>query len=529
MRVYNPIMIITELQKRRAENIIWNCARDHSFTPDFRVFDREGRADLYWNIIVGAARRHYDYPVFEEIFRMLDMYEDGSIYEDIFWTALEPLVYEKELLSRPVLRRLRPEPDKCELVLSPDMDTREIADAALDFFFRRYGVQAGKKPRRTPDIPAFRKRQSGSFANLSSKTFWHPKNFYSRKSGGYSPEEEPVSKMTAEELRQFMESKFGKSVFSPRQTFELERELCSGNHQNTHILFTYGEKPVLAGIQSAFEALQRQKEAAQAETNRKYYESRRRIFSTAAAELGSRIMNSVLLHLQPAPVKSDSGSLDPKTAWRSVFTDDGRIFSKPENENAGDICVDILLDASTSQKDRVEIISSQAYVIADALTRCSIPCRLMSFCSMTGYTAVRIFRDYGKPSDNRKIFDYVSNGCNRDGLAIRACRKLLSTSPYEHRILIVLSDVKPNDVVRIHRDGSGESERYESAAGLRDTAQEVRLARAEGISVMCIFTGDDEDLPSARTVYGRDFARVRDFSFFADTVGKLLRNQIRNY
>lgn len=177
----------------------------------------------------------------------------------------------------------------------------------------------------------------------------------------------------------------------------------------------------------------------------------------------------------------------------------------------------------------MEIISSQAYVIADALTRCSIPCRLMSFCSMTGYTAVRIFRDYGKPSDNRKIFDYVSNGCNRDGLAIRACRKLLSTSPYEHRILIVLSDVKPNDVVRIRRGGSGEPERYESAAGLRDTAQEVRLARAEGISVMCIFTGDDEDLPSARTVYGRDFVRVRDFSYFADTVGKLLRNQIWNY
>ena len=194
----------------------------------------------------------------------------------------------------------------------------------------------------------------------------------------------------------------------------------------------------------------------------------------------------------------------------------------------GDLSVDILLDASTSQKSRQEIVSSQGYMIAESLTRCGIPCRVMSFCSMTGYTILRIFRDYNEPGANSNIFEYVSNGCNRDGLAIRAARYLISRERYEHRILIVLSDVKPNDVCKIRGKGEGELIPYEANAGVTDTAYEVRKARAEGISVICVFTGVDEDIPSAKLVYGRDFARIQSVDLLADTVGILLQNQIRS-
>lgn len=56
----------------------------------------------------------------------------------------------------------------------------------------------------------------------------------------------------------------------------------------------------------------------------------------------------------------------------------------------------------------------------------------------------------------------------------------------------------------------------------------MRRARADGIAVMCVFTGDDEDVVSAKLVYGRDFARIRSLSMFADTVGMLISNQIKN-
>ena len=43
-----------------------------------------------------------------------------------------------------------------------------------------------------------------------------------------------------------------------------------------------------------------------------------------------------------------------------------------------------------------------------------------------------------------------------------------------------------------------------------------------GVSVMCVFTGEEEDLPSARRIYGRELVRIRHISQFADAVGKVI-------
>ena len=52
-------MEILDSEKRRARNLIWNAAGDYSFEPDFKAYDEEGRADLYWNSIIGAARKNF--------------------------------------------------------------------------------------------------------------------------------------------------------------------------------------------------------------------------------------------------------------------------------------------------------------------------------------------------------------------------------------------------------------------------------------------------------------------------------------
>lgn len=54
-------MEISEFEKKRAANLIWNGAQDYTVEPGFRVFDADGRADVYWNCIVGAAHKHYDF------------------------------------------------------------------------------------------------------------------------------------------------------------------------------------------------------------------------------------------------------------------------------------------------------------------------------------------------------------------------------------------------------------------------------------------------------------------------------------
>lgn len=565
---------VNDLQRRRAENIIWNAARSHDFTPDFKAYDADARADLYWNTIIGAVRRHYDYPKIEELFRGFQAEEDSDVYEGLLWLGLENAVFEKEREERPVLESLRrdyaehylaqlftthdlpfydtmalahyrralglenkldPYTENLldELEFSRDMSTEEIVERARDLFERWFQIrlkekEAERKKRRIPFGLRKGKTVKGHYWKFGLGFADHPSNIYGgQRVGPQGNEEQRLTSMSAQELRAFMEAKYGKSAFNSRETAELERSVCTGNHAACHVLITRGEKGS-AKIQNGFEALKREREAKQIEANRLFYTKHLAQRRTSIERLSGKIQNSVLLHLQPSPVRANSGALEGGRAWRALHLNDERVFIREEQNDIGDLSVDILLDASTSQKNRQEIVSNQGFVIAESLDRCNIPCRVMSFCSMTGYTILRIFRDYRERGANDRIFEYVSNGCNRDGLGIRMAHHLMQKQSCDHKILIVLSDAKPNDVVRMRPKESDEFVNYEMQQGIRDTAFEVRSARADGIAVICVFTGDDEDVPSAKLIYGRDFARIQSLDKLADTVGMLLQNQIKN-
>ena len=98
---------VSELQKRRAINIIWNAARDYSFSPDFKAYDSDGRAELYWNCIIGAVRRHYEYAKLAKVFAAFTQYEESDCYEGLLWLGLENCVFLRELPERPALAALR--------------------------------------------------------------------------------------------------------------------------------------------------------------------------------------------------------------------------------------------------------------------------------------------------------------------------------------------------------------------------------------------------------------------------------------
>jgi len=153
----------SEFQKRRADNLIWNSAKDYSFAPDFKAYDRSGEADIYWNIIFGSARRHYEYEKLEKLFAMLDRYRNSAEYEALFWNALEPLLFRKELAVRPVLEAIRPEPAETELVFRDDMSTDEIVAEARRFFYERYGLYGDGKIRLKYRLPRLRRMSVDSF------------------------------------------------------------------------------------------------------------------------------------------------------------------------------------------------------------------------------------------------------------------------------------------------------------------------------------------------------------------------------
>ena len=564
---------ITEFEQRRAVNTIWNGARDHGFRPDFKAYGPDGRAELYWNLLIGALRRHYEYPKLRRLFDAFEGEEERDVYEGLLWLGLENAVYQRELPERPVLAALRRDyaerfvaafagtvPDDyrlldClsyahylrvlgreaklsrydeklldELEFSPALTTDEIVERAEALFRHWFRITAEESRRERKPLSFALLRRDGRKEPRRYRKFGIGLLDRPRAGGADEGEAERAAlrtRLSAAELRAFMTGKYGRPLFSEHELKEIERQLCTGSHRDCHLHFTKGE-PAAWKIQNGFEALHKEREAAQIERNRRYYRDNLARGRAGIRKLAASIQNSVLLHLQPSPVRSDTGRLLGGRVWRAELFDDDRVFERSEQDNLGDLCVDILLDASTSQKDRQETVSTQGYLIAEALTRCRIPCRVMSFCSMTGFTILRIFRGYDEPERNSRIFEYVSNGCNRDGLAVRAAHYLINSAPYEHKMLIILSDVKPNDIVKMPAAGEEGFVDYEREAGVRDTAREVRRARADGIAVICVFTGEDADLPSARLVYGQDFARIQSFELLADTVGRLIRNQLRN-
>jgi nitric oxide reductase activation protein len=188
--------------------------------------------------------------------------------------------------------------------------------------------------------------------------------------------------------------------------------------------------------------------------------------------------------------------------------------------------VDILIDASGSQSPRQAKVAMQGYIISEALSNLNIPHRVMSFCSFWDYTVMRRFREYDDGREkNARLFEYTTSSNNRDGLAVKAMVAGLSERKEDNKILIVLSDGKPNDV-NVNRPNSKNPLTYSGNNAITDTALEVRKARALGISVLGVFAGEEPDLAAEKKIFGKDFAYIRNISNFSNVVGLYLKKQI---
>ena len=131
---------------------------------------------------------------------------------------------------------------------------------------------------------------------------------------------------------------------------------------------------------------------------------------------------------------------------------------------------------------------------------------------------------------NLALHPYLASGWNRDGLALRAAGDLLqyAPGPAPRHLLIVLTDASPNDSRRIPPSaenplGCG----YEDAAGVADTAAQVRALQRMGIRVSAVFMGEDSSAGAAAQIYGKNMARIRGMDQLARAAGRLIQNEIR--
>jgi nitric oxide reductase activation protein len=188
--------------------------------------------------------------------------------------------------------------------------------------------------------------------------------------------------------------------------------------------------------------------------------------------------------------------------------------------------VDLLLDASSSRMHCQEAVAAQGYILAESLARCGVPVRVSGFCSLRGYTVLRVLKDFGDSSG--QVFRYFAAGWNRDGLVLRAAGELLEVPPEQRRLFLLLTDASPNDSRRISPGGKYPFGRdYADAPAVEDAAREVRALRKQGIRVGAVFMGPSLNVPAAETIYGKSLAHIRSMDQLAAAAGALIQAEIR--
>lgn len=321
-----------------------------------------------------------------------------------------------------------------------------------------------------------------------------------------------------EKMNSYMQLNFGKSYLSEAEQKKTDRRLCNGAHADCSLYYTDGilENPVLVNAQYV-------NAKKQTDRNLLLMRNSKNMVKRNVEIMTDNLKRSLITRTQQEELLAEYGSIIPSRLWKLGRTEDTKLFRRIIRQNETDFVVDILMDASGSQRDRQSQVALQAFIISEALSNVQIPHRVMSFCTFWDYTVMQRFREYDAPkSENWKIFQYTTSSNNRDGLAIRAAADSLLQREEENKILIVLSDGRPNDVV-VNRPNSRNPKPYCGDYAVKDTAQEVRKARNKGVYVLGVFAGKEQDLQAEKRIFGKDFAYIKDIRNFSNVVGQYLQ------
>jgi len=570
-------------QQRRALNQVWNGAGEYGFDPLFLARRTDGSPDLYINAIVGWTRKWYGEECPAALFASWAGDIRQSTLDELAWLALEDAAYEKELPERPVLEELRKAHAKAffaqeyklsrqewmaknqlaytlqaarwravlgkrTLTLTPGerilldnltglgkLDAEGLNAAILAAF-----AQARLFDGRTRAPRGLRLHLMGKWAEAASKllpteivhtdVLTVGRSLAAGQGGGGTELDlkKAVFKLNenAETDRAYIESCFGRSLYPPKVLAAMERRLCTGKHFGCRLWVTAGapDPEKAKGGDAKLLAIQA---GEQAEKNRTAFRKDAQLYNGSIHRLAEQVLNCIQVHARTESITARCGHLDCSRVWRAAVMEDERVFLRDSDASTPTFSVDLLLDASASRLHCQEVIAAQGYILSESLRRCGVAVRVFSFCSLRGYTVLRILKDYQDKS-SRNIFQYFAAGWNRDGLALRCAGDLMDSAPAPQRLLLVLTDASPNDIHRLAPSpGDPFGRDYDGQPAMKDAAGEIRALRRAGVQVGAVFMGEDSSASAASLIYGRSLVRIRSMDQLARAAGRLIQDEIR--
>ena len=221
--------------------------------------------------------------------------------------------------------------------------------------------------------------------------------------------------------------------------------------------------------------------------------------------------------LRAAPLRlhgqRDGDELDID-AWVRARSNGGRRDDSPavfhrhergERQLATLLLADLSLSTETYVDDErrvIDVVRDALFVFGEALTACGDAFQMLGFSSVRRqHVRLQHLKGFDEPWNDAvraRLAALKPGYYTRMGAALRAATRRLSERPERQRLLLLLTDGKPNDL-----------DVYEGRYGLEDTREAVREARAAGLLPFAV-TIDDEAAAVMPQLFGRQgFARVR--------------------
>ena len=151
-----------------------------------------------------------------------------------------------------------------------------------------------------------------------------------------------------------------------------------------------------------------------------------------------------------------------------------------------DLCCLVLADLSLStdtwvsdEQRVIDVIRDSLWLFSEALGATGDPFGLYGFSSRKReHIRFHRIKDFDEPTDDRirgRIGALKPGFYTRMGAAIRYSTQILAKRPESMRLLMILSDGKPNDV-----------DHYEGRYGIEDTRMSLNAARQQGVRPFCV-------------------------------------------
>ena len=575
---------------RRARNYIWNAAGRYDFEPPYLAFYPTGQADMYFNMVIGLAVKWFD---MERLVSFFDTYSgsrSADEYDGLLWLGIENSVYEKEIEERPILADLRRKRAEDFFRMLQDMSRQQMEMQSMLVYEQqnaRWSEVLGKKTLlvgkqkkisealrfpgnldtdelilRMQDFLAefFRyipgkikeKRVHGGLYEALLRGFGQRRGRSEKlilrvaDGGGITDKDVQLTHTAGmrfgfspgQEDEDYVRAVFGECVYTGEEMRLLEEMLCVNGDAASRLWICDSLREVRSqkapgdGSSGRLREIRDvlRKSDMQRERNTEYKAKHLLMIEESVKRLSAELDAVFSVYARHLPEKAGSGRLISKSAYRLKVLQDPYVFLRDGDEIENRLSVTLLLDASMSRLHAQELIAAESYVIARSLMKNSVPVQILSYRTIRGFTVIQRMKTF-EDKAAEGIFGYTAGGWNRDALAYRFVRQIITEQDPERErdhLLLILTDASPNDsmpliVSESHRNGR----EYEGALSVAEAQKAVKELRSEGVRTCAVFLGAAAHLDNVHQIFGKEYVKISKIAQLSDGVSSLIEMVLR--